>query len=532
MKILMVMDPGILVPPVGYGGIERLVEIFAIEYKKLGHEVHLLVTPGSYVEGCIVHPFGKEGFPPKKKDARKAIPIAWRFLWRHRNYFDLVHSFGRLAYLLPIMGHPVKKIMTYQREIDGRNIRWVNRLRCNNMFFTACSKDLLSRIEGNGNWAVVYNAVSFDKYSLSELVPATAPLIFLGRIERIKGCHTAIQLAKRTNNTLVIAGNISALPKEIDYFENEIKPFIDGKQIIYVGALNDEQKNQYLGAAKALVFPIEWNEPFGIVMIEAMACGTPVIAFNKGSVTEVIDEGITGFKVDSFAQMELAVKKLDTFDRASCRARAKSRFDAPQIALQYLDKVHKNSKQIVIVTTGQPAANPRALKEYQALKDAGYQVKMIYSYSLGWSHEVDEEKFKKKILTRNDFIQVGGNPKTSRARYFMSRFVFKIFEKIRWLPIPFIKYMVTARSSFSLWLGASRIPADLYIAHYPGALPAARKAAKKHNALLIFDAEDFHRGETPEHRYHIPQAIYIENRFLPSVDLMTVASPLIGNAYK
>ncbi|HMO34354.1 MAG TPA: glycosyltransferase, partial [Lacibacter sp.] len=101
MKILLVMDPGIRVPPRNYGGHERLVYMFAREYNRLGHEVHLLVTSGSEVEGCTVHPFGQEGFPPKKWDARMAIPKAWRFLWKHRNEFDLIHNFGRLAYLLP-----------------------------------------------------------------------------------------------------------------------------------------------------------------------------------------------------------------------------------------------------------------------------------------------------------------------------------------------------------------------------------------------------------------------------------------------
>ena len=112
MRILLVMDPGILVPPNGYGGHERLVYMFAKEYARLGNEVHLLVTTGSKVEGCTVHPFGKEGFPPNKWDARKAIPIAWNFLWKYRNHFDLIHNFGRLAYLLPILNHPIKKSMT------------------------------------------------------------------------------------------------------------------------------------------------------------------------------------------------------------------------------------------------------------------------------------------------------------------------------------------------------------------------------------------------------------------------------------
>ena len=336
MRILLVMDPGILVPPKGYGGHERLVYMFAKEYAGLGHEVHLLVTTGSAVEGCTVHPFGKEGFPPGKWDARKAIPTAWRFLCENRNRFDLIHNFGRLAYLLPIINHRVKKIMTYGREISSRNIRLMNKLPDRNLVFTGCSNDLLSRVKAGGRWETVYNAIEFGKYTLTEKTADDAPLMFLGRIERVKGLHTAIQIAKATCNSLIIAGNISPLPEERDYFEQEIKPGIDGRQIKYVGALNDEQKNIYLGKAKALLFPIEWNEPFGMVMVEAMACGTPVIGFKRGSVEEVIDEGINGFKVDDEKEMIAATGKIGLIDRKRCRNQAASRFDVPVVANKYL----------------------------------------------------------------------------------------------------------------------------------------------------------------------------------------------------
>lgn len=337
MRILLVMDPGILVPPPGYGGHERLVYMFAREYARLGHDVHLLVTSGSAVEGCTVHPFGKVGFPPKKWDARLAIPTAWKFLWHHRNNFDLIHNFGRLAYLLPVLNHPVKKIMTYGREISNRNIRIVNRLPNRNLVFTGCSRDLISRVRAGGRWEVVYNAIPFVQYTLQRKVSPDAPLMFLGRIERMKGAHTAIAVAKATGHQLILAGNISPLPEEKKYFEEEIRPHIDGKQIVYVGALNDLQKNDYLGQAKALLFPIEWNEPFGMVMVEAMACGTPVIAMRRGSVDEVVDDGVTGFKVDNIEEMNAKVQDVAKLDRNICRAHAMKRFDVSIIAQQYLN---------------------------------------------------------------------------------------------------------------------------------------------------------------------------------------------------
>lgn len=336
MKILLVMDPGILVPPKGYGGIERIVEMLAREYLRLGHEVHLLVTQGSFVKGCVMHPFGKEGFPPKKKDALKAIPFVWKFLLQHRNKFDLVHNFGRLAYLLPILNHPVKKIMSYQREISSRNIKWVNNLPNKNITFTGCSKDLVARGAMAGKWKAIHNATEFDFYKLQDNLSADAPLIFLGRLEKIKGCHTAIEVAVATKNKLIIAGNISPLANEADYYKREIEPLIDGQQIKYVGPVNDEQKNEWLGRSKAMLFPIEWEEPFGIVMVEAMACGTPVIGFTRGSVEEVIDEGVTGYKVNNLEEMCSAVNKIKHINRTTSRLAAMKRFDVGVIAAQYL----------------------------------------------------------------------------------------------------------------------------------------------------------------------------------------------------
>ncbi|MCW3111452.1 MAG: hypothetical protein JWQ09_5958, partial [Segetibacter sp.] len=187
-----------------------------------------------------------------------------------------------------------------------------------------------------GRWEAVYNAIDFSKYTLQSTYNDSAPLIFLGRIERTKGCHVAIDVAKATNNKLIIAGNISKLPEEIIYFRQEIEPFIDGEQIMYVGQVNDEMKNQYLGKSKALLFPINASEAFGMVMAEAMACGTPVIGFNIFSVSEVIEEGITGFKVDTEAEMKKAIKRLPEINRTLCRKYAQEKFDVPVVAERYL----------------------------------------------------------------------------------------------------------------------------------------------------------------------------------------------------
>ncbi len=331
------MDPGILVPPIGYGGHERLVYMFAREYARLGHEVHLLVTTGSEVEECIVHPFGKEGFPPNNWDAKIAILTAWFFLWKRRSDFDLIHNFGRLAYLLPVLNYPVKKIMTYGRLIDGRNIRLINKIPNKNIVFTAPSNWCVATGNTAGRWKTVYNAIDFSKYSLHEKVLDDAPLIFLSRLERLKGVHEAIRIAKETGEKLIIAGNISPLPEEIAYFHEEIEPHLDGSQIIYVGTLCDEGKNYYLGLAKAMLFPARTQEAFGMVMVEAMACGTPVIAYNHSSLPEVISDGITGFIVSDLEAMRLKIKDIPAIDRNKCRDYALCKFDVQLVASQYLN---------------------------------------------------------------------------------------------------------------------------------------------------------------------------------------------------
>lgn len=330
------MDPGILVPPKGYGGHERLVYMFAKEYAKLGHEVHLLVTAGSEVEGCKVHSFGKEGFPPKKINAFMAIPKAWYFLYTQRNKFDLVHNFGRLAYILPILNHQIKKIMTYGRIVDKKNIKYVNKLPNKNLKFTAPSDWCVATGNISGDWHTVYNAIDFSKYTLVEKVAADAPLIFLSRLERLKGAHEAIQIALESGNRLILAGNISGLPEEQNYFKKEIEPHIDGKQIQYVGVLDDESKSKYLGMAKAMLFPAKTQEAFGMVMIEAMACGTPVIAYPSGAIPEIIKESITGFVVKDKNEMKLKLHLCNTLNRKRIRSESIVDFHVENVIKKYL----------------------------------------------------------------------------------------------------------------------------------------------------------------------------------------------------
>jgi glycosyltransferase involved in cell wall biosynthesis len=328
------MDPGISVPPELYGGHERLVYLFAEEYATLGHHVTLLAGPDSHCSGTTVT-FGKNDLERSKGQKIREIAFVWKFLWKNRKNFDLVHNFGRLIYLLPVLNCPVKKIMTYGRPVAAAGISMVSRLPNRNLVFTACSDYCVSTGNVAGKWETVYNAIDFSKYQLNKQVSNAAPLMFLGRLDSVKGVHTAINVARATNNKLIIAGNISHTTDNYNYFKTEIEPQIDDVQIQYIGALNDTQKNEYLRQAKALLFPIEWDEPFGIVMIEAMACGTPVIAFKRGSVSEIVNDK-NGIVVTNVHEMIKAVEMVCTIDRAICRENAMKNYDVKEITGKYL----------------------------------------------------------------------------------------------------------------------------------------------------------------------------------------------------
>ncbi len=335
MRIILIADPGIPVPPEHYGGHERLVYLFAEEYQRLGHQVTLLAGPGSNISGKV-YTFGRNDLNRSGFQKAYELMYVWYFLILKRNQFDVVHNFGRLLYLLPVLKNPVKKIMTYGRKVSPFGIKKIAGFNPKNLIFTACSKYCVSTGNVAGTWKTIYNAIDFSNYQLQKQVPKEAPLMFLGRLDKIKGVHTAIKVAKTTNNVLLIGGNIPKTKDNLQYYKQEIEPQLDSKQIIYLGALNDAQKNEYLGKAKALLFPIEWNEPFGMVMIEAMACGTPVIGFKKGSVLEVIDEGLTGFVVNNELEMIDALQNIEKTDRGNCREAAGKRFDVRVVAKQYL----------------------------------------------------------------------------------------------------------------------------------------------------------------------------------------------------
>jgi glycosyltransferase involved in cell wall biosynthesis len=335
MKVLLIMDPYIPVPPLHYGGIERVVADLADGLVTRGHDVTLWAAPGSKTRARL-RSFGREAEWNRWSNVRNTLLLASRFR-RAADEFDVVHNFGRLAYLLPIARHRVAKLQTYMRPVNPANMRLFDQIGARRLTFTAVS-DAIRRTgaPGGGDWRVVYNCARPALYGLNTEVDATtAPLLFLARLERCKGAHTAIDVALAAGRQLIVAGNVSAVPHEKVYFERDLQPRFDGTQIRYVGAVNDAQKIALLQQSAALLMPIEWEEPFPVALPEALLCGTPVVAFRRGGVPEGLVHGTTGFVCDSATEMVECVGRLATIDRARCRSDAEHRFSDAAIITQY-----------------------------------------------------------------------------------------------------------------------------------------------------------------------------------------------------
>jgi glycosyltransferase involved in cell wall biosynthesis len=251
---------------------------------------------------------------------------------------DVVHSFGRLAALLPVLPlRGLAKLQSYQRaEVPWRSVRTAVKFAGDSIRFTGCSASVFRDwAAGSGQWRAVFNGVEIAKYDATPRVAPDAPLVFLGRLERIKGAHSAIAIARHAGRRLVIAGNRVIDREEPDYFDREIAPFLEADRVTYVGALDDAQKNALLGQAAALLMPVEWEEPFGIVMAEALACGTPVIGFRRGSVPEVVREGVNGFACATVEEAARLVTAAAALDRTAIRRDCEVRFGDSAIADAY-----------------------------------------------------------------------------------------------------------------------------------------------------------------------------------------------------
>ncbi|MBD2345484.1 glycosyltransferase [Anabaena subtropica] len=339
MKILLTADPELPVPPKLYGGIERIVDLLVTGLQARGHKVGLVAHPDS--TSPANQSFSWRGKRSQNKvDALQNTITLWSAVQQFQP--DIIHSFSRIFYLLPLLPSRLPKVMSYQRYPSHSTTSWGVKLAKGSLTFTGCSDYIcgIGRTSG-GVWHTIHNCVEIEKYTFQPKVAPDAPLVFLSRVERIKGAHTAIAIAKKTGRKLIIAGNHGTNGEAGKYWQEEIVPHLGKDGIEYVGAVNDIQKNELLGQAAAMIVPIEWEEPFGIVFAEALACGTPVISCPRGALPEIVRQGIDGYLIDNIEDALIAIENLPNINRYNCRERVEKYFSANVIIGQY-EKLYKS----------------------------------------------------------------------------------------------------------------------------------------------------------------------------------------------
>ena len=341
MRLLLTADPEIEVPPRLYGGIERIVDVLVRRLRDAGHTVGLVARSGSQ---CPTDDFF--AWPGSSSLSRRDTVLNTIALSRAVRTFkpDVVHSFSRIAYLLPLLRGRIPLVMSFQREPTPRTVGLAVRLAApGRITFTGCSEYIARRGRAaGGEWHGIPNFADTEGLSLGAVVPDGAPLVFLSRVEEIKGAHWAIEIARRTGRRLIIAGNHSDRDDpEGRFWREKIAPEIGKGGIEYVGPVDDVQKNALLGAARAMVVPIQWDEPFGIVFAESLACGAPVVSCPRGALPEIVRPGVDGFLIESIEEGCAAVERVETLDRAECRRRAVDHFSADAVVKRYVDLYSK-----------------------------------------------------------------------------------------------------------------------------------------------------------------------------------------------
>ncbi len=333
MRIAQVAPLAESVPPTGYGGTERVVAYLADELVRQGHDVTLFASGDSRTAARLV------ACSPSalRLDEKVIDPIAHEVYQLERvaaeaHRFDIIH--WHLDYFHFPMSRRlgVPQLTTLHGRLDIPDLQPVYD-EFGDMPVVSISNDQRAPLPQAQWLATVHHGMPLD-----ELMPRRDVgnyLAFLGRISPEKRADRAIEVARRAGLPLRIAAKVDDADRE--YFEREIEPLLDADHVEFIGEIGPREKNEFLGRARALLFPIDWSEPFGLVMIEAMACGTPVIAYRSGSVPEVITEGVSGFIVDDIEGAVEAVRRLDEIDRAACRGAFEERFSVERMAREYLE---------------------------------------------------------------------------------------------------------------------------------------------------------------------------------------------------
>jgi len=323
MRIAQVSPLWERVPPPAYGGIELVVGLLTDELVRRGHEVTLFASGDSISLAKLesVHPRAlRLDKDVKEYNIYEMLQLA--SIYERADEFDMIHSHMGCAALsyanlvsTPTV-HTLHGIFTPDNQKMFQHAKRQPYISISN-----AQRELTLDLNYT---ATVYNGIDVSSYKFYPQPEEPPYLVFLGRISPEKGTHLAIEIAKQSGWRLKMAGKVDVV--DVEYFEREIKPLIDGKQIEYLGEANHQQKNALMGGAVATLFPITWREPFGLVMVESMASGTPVISMKLGSTSEVIVHGQTGFVCNNIQECINAIDQVAELDRYACRQHVEHHF--------------------------------------------------------------------------------------------------------------------------------------------------------------------------------------------------------------
>lgn len=338
MKIAIIAPPDETVPPFKYGGIELVIFNLVNSLSTLGHDVTLVASGDSKSSAQLksLFPNALRTFPLyKDRDAREiyqSIAIGKDLQYLKEQKYDIVHNHTgwRLLSFAHLIDAPVITTLHGPLDVPHQKMAFESFSDANYVSISLSQRKPLPNIHYVAN---VYNGIDVEKFTY--FPKPKDYFAFLGRMSPEKGPVQAIQIAKNAGVRLIMAAKVDAVDQL--YFDTEVKPLIDNEQIQFIGEVDHPAKVELLGNAQALIAPIQWEEPFGLFFVEAMACGTPVITMNRGSAPEIIIDKKTGFLCSSIEEAALAVKSIGSIDRKTCFDHAQQHFSAQAMCKGYVN---------------------------------------------------------------------------------------------------------------------------------------------------------------------------------------------------
>jgi glycosyltransferase involved in cell wall biosynthesis len=332
MKIAQIAPLIESVPPRLYGGTERIVSYLTEELVRLGHDVTLFAS-GDSITSAELSPCCSRALrlDPAVRDTIPHFMLMIDNVWERAKEFDILHFHIDLFHFPLFRSLAARTLTTLHGRQDLGDLKLFYS-RFGEMPLVSISENQRKPLPHANFVKTIHHGIPADLHRPS--FEQGRYLAFLGRISPEKRPDRAIRIARAAGIPLKIAAKVDKADE--DYFRNDILPLIDGPGVEFIGEINEGEKTKFLGEAAALLFPVDWPEPFGLVMIEAMACGTPVLAFRCGSVPEVIDDGITGKMVDSEEEAVAALPAILTYDRSAVRRQFEERFSSARMAKDYV----------------------------------------------------------------------------------------------------------------------------------------------------------------------------------------------------